>query len=114
VASPIDPVGAFGYSEDEIRAIVEEARARQVYVCAHAYTADAISRAVRCGVRTIEHGNLVDLATARLMAENGVYAVPTLVTYEALASEGARYGLPPESVAKMRDAGLLSSFGKRA
>jgi len=111
VASPTDPVGAWGYSEDEIRAIVEEARARQTYVLAHAYTAEAISRAVRCGVRTIEHGNLVDLPTARLMAERGVYAVPTLVTYEALASEGAQYGLPAESVAKIadvRDAGLRS------
>jgi imidazolonepropionase-like amidohydrolase len=103
VASPTDPVGAFGYSEDEIRAIVEEARGRQTYVL--------IERAVRCGVRTIEHGNLVDAPTARLMAEKGAYVVPTLVTYEALANEGAQYGLPPESVAKIadvRDAGLRS------
>ena len=111
VASPTDPVGAFGYSEDEIRAIVAEAQARQTYVLAHAYTAEAIARAVRCGVRTIEHGNLIDLPTARLMAEKGAYVVPTLVTYEALANEGAQYGLPAESVAKIadvRDAGLRS------
>jgi len=111
VASPTDPVGAFGYSEDEIRAIVEEAQGRQTYVLAHAYTAAAIARAVRCGVRTIEHGNLVDDQTARLMAERGAYVVPTLITYEALANEGAQFGLPPESVAKIadvRDAGLRS------
>lgn len=111
VASPTDPVGAFGYSEDEIRAIVEEAQGRQTYVLAHAYTAAAIARAVRCGVRTIEHGNLVDDQTARLMAEKGAYVVPTLITYEALANEGAQFGLPPESVAKIadvRDAGLRS------
>ncbi|MDN5000136.1 amidohydrolase family protein [Bradyrhizobium sp. GCM10027634] len=111
VASPTDPVGAFGYSEDEIRAIVDEAQGRQTYVLAHAYTAAAIARAVRCGVRTIEHGNLIDEPTARLMAEKGAYVVPTLVTYEALANEGAQYGLPPESVAKIadvRDAGLRS------
>ncbi|WP_338690090.1 amidohydrolase family protein [Bradyrhizobium sp. 26S5] len=111
VASPTDPIGAFGYCEDEIRAIVAEARARHTYVLAHAYTAEAIERAVRCGVRTIEHGNLVDLPTARLMAEQGAYAVPTLVTYEALATEGAKYGLPAASVAKVadvRDAGLRS------
>ena len=111
VASPTDPVGAFGYSEHEIRAIVEEARARQTYVLAHAYTAEAIARAVHGGVRTIEHGNLVDLPAARLMAEKGVYAVPTLVTYEALANEGDKFGLPPASVAKIadvRDAGLRS------
>ena len=111
VASPTDPICAFGYSEDEIRAIVAEAKARHTYVLAHAYTAEAIERAVRCGVRTIEHGNLVDLPTARLMAEQGAYAVPTLVTYEALATEGAKYGLPAASVAKVadvRDAGLRS------
>ncbi len=111
VASPTDPVGAWGYSEDEIRAIVAEARGRQTYVLAHAYTAEAIARAVRCGVRTIEHGNLVDAETARLMAQSQAFAVPTLVTYEALASEGGDFGLPPESVAKIsqvRDAGLRS------
>ncbi|KDR35707.1 metal-dependent hydrolase family protein [Caballeronia grimmiae] len=111
VASPTDPVGAYGYAEDEVRAIVEEARARHTYVMAHAYTADAISRVVRWGVRTIEHGNLIDAPAARLMAEHGAYVVPTLVTYEALASEGAQYGLGEESVAKIadvREAGLRS------
>uniref|UniRef100_E1TH25 Amidohydrolase n=1 Tax=Burkholderia sp. (strain CCGE1003) TaxID=640512 RepID=E1TH25_BURSG len=111
VASPTDPVGAFGYAEEEVRAIVEEARARHTYVMAHAYTAEAIARVVRWGVRTIEHGNLVDGPTASLMAEMGAYVVPTLVTYEALAKEGAQYGLGEESVAKIadvREAGLRS------
>jgi len=111
VASPTDPVGAYGYAEDEVRAIVEEARARHTYVMAHAYTADAIARVVRWGVRTIEHGNLIDAPTAKLMAEMGAYVVPTLITYEALASEGAQYGLGEESVAKIadvREAGLRS------
>jgi imidazolonepropionase-like amidohydrolase len=118
VASPTDPIAFFGYSEDELRAIVAEAAAAQTYVMAHAYTPAAISRAVRCGVRTIEHGNLVDDETARLMAAHGAYAVPTLVTYEALANEGAALGLPPDSVAKIegvRKAGLESlAIFKRA
>jgi imidazolonepropionase-like amidohydrolase len=62
-------------------------------------------------VRTIEHGNLVDERVARLMAEKGAYAVPTLVTYEALANEGAQYGLPADNVAKIatvREAGMVS------
>lgn len=111
VASPSDPIDALGYSEDELRAIVQEAAARGTYVMAHAYTAAAIARAVRCGVRTIEHGNLIDAQAATLMAQQGSYAVPTLVTYDALASEGARLGLPPDSVAKVaqvREAGLRS------
>lgn len=111
VASPTDPIASFGYSEDEIRVIVEEAAGRQTYVMAHSYTAEAIERAVRLGVRTIEHGNLIDERVARIMAEKGAYVVPTLVTYEALANEGADYGLPPDSVAKIatvRTAGLHS------
>jgi imidazolonepropionase-like amidohydrolase len=111
VASPTDPVDAIGYSEDEIRAIVAEAAGRNTYVLAHAYTPAAIARAVRCGVRSIEHGNLVDAPTAALMAQLGAYVVPTLVTYDALANEGSSLGLPPASVAKVahvREAGLRS------
>ena len=104
-------MNALGIRWTRSRAIVDEAAARHTYVLAHAYTAEAITRAVQCGVRSIEHGNLVDEAAAKLMAERGVYAVPTLVTYEALAAEGERLGLLPESVAKIadvREAGLRS------
>ena len=111
VASPNDPIANLGYSEAELRAIVEEASNANTYVMAHAYTPRAIARAVQCGVRTIEHGNLVDAATAQLMHERGAFMVPTLVTYEALASEGALYGLPPESVAKIE---TVRSGGLRA
>ena len=104
VASPNDPIHFLGYSTDEIRAIVEEAANADTYVLAHAYTGRAIRRAIECGVRTIEHGNLVDADAARVMAEHGAFAVPTLVTYEALANEGAQLGLPPESVAKIEAA----------
>jgi imidazolonepropionase-like amidohydrolase len=111
VASPTDPIGAFGYSEDEIRAVVAEAHGRGTYVMAHAYTPESMQRAVRCGVRTIEHGNLIDEPTAELMARHGAFAVPTLVAYEALHSEGVQNGLSPESAAKIetvRTAGLHS------
>lgn len=104
VASPNDPIHFLGYSTDEIRAIVEEAANADTYVLAHAYTGRAIRRAIECGVRTIEHGNLVDADAARVMAEHGAFAVPTLITYEALANEGAQLGLPPESVAKIEAA----------
>jgi imidazolonepropionase-like amidohydrolase len=100
VASPADPIDALGYSRDELRAIVEEARARHTYVMAHAYTPEAIVRAVECGIRTIEHGNLVDARAADAMAAHGAFAVPTLVTYRALVEQGPALGLPPESQAK--------------
>ncbi len=111
VASPTDPIAFFGYSEDELRAIVAEAAGAQTYVMAHAYTAAAIRRAVECGVRTIEHGNLIDAEVARVMAARGAYAVPTLVTYDALAKYGEELGFPKDSIDKIEDvrkAGLQS------
>jgi imidazolonepropionase-like amidohydrolase len=111
VASPTDPVHFLGYSRGEITAIAEEAAHADTYVMAHAYTARAIKRAVECGVRTIEHGNLIDDDAAAAMRVRNAIAVPTLVTYEALAADGARLGLPPESIAKIaavREAGLRS------
>lgn len=109
VASPNDPVHFLGYSRDEIRAMAEEASNAGTYVMAHAYTSAAIRRAVECGVRTIEHGNLADLEAAKVLCDHGAYAVPTLITYEALFSEGASFGFPPEAVAKInavREPGL--------
>jgi imidazolonepropionase-like amidohydrolase len=106
VASPTDPIGNLQYSRDEILAIVEEAASHQTYVMAHAYTGKAIARAVELGVRTIEHGNLVDDAAAAAMAARQAYAVPTLVTYDALHKVGAQYGVPPEAIAKIDDVRL--------
>jgi imidazolonepropionase-like amidohydrolase len=100
VASQADPLESLQYRMDEIEAAVEEATRWGSYVCAHAYSAKAIERAVRGGVRTIEHGNLVDTPTARLMAERGAYLVPTLVAYDALKRRGPDYGLSSYSLAK--------------
>ena len=111
VASPNDPIHFLGYSEAEIRAAVEEASNAGTYVMAHAYTPRAISRAVQFGVRTIEHGNLVDAASAQIMHEHHAFMVPTLITYEALANEGLGLGFPPESVAKIE---AVRGDGKKA
>jgi imidazolonepropionase-like amidohydrolase len=103
VASPSDPVWTLQYSEEEICAIVEEARAWRTYVMAHAYTPESIRRSITFGVRSIEHGNLIDADTARHVAAHAGFVVPTLVTYDALEKEGAALGLPPVSVAKIKD-----------
>jgi imidazolonepropionase-like amidohydrolase len=111
VASQLDPLESLQYRIDEIEAAVDEATRWGSYVCAHAYSAKAIERAVRAGVRTIEHGNLVDTPTARLMAERGAYLVPTLVAYDALKRRGPDYGLSSYSLAKnevVLEAGLRS------
>jgi imidazolonepropionase-like amidohydrolase len=117
VASPTDPIHFLGFSRDEIRAVVEEAENAGTYVSAHLYTDAAIRRAVECGVHSLEHCNLIGAETARLAAAAGCVAVPTLVTYEALAEEGAAMGFPADSVAKIenvRTAGLASLETMRA
>ena len=103
VASPNDPVWVLQYSEEEVRAIVEEAAAWRTYVMAHAYTPAAIKRSISFGVRSIEHGNLIDAETARHVAAHDAFVVPTLVTYEALEREGLALGMPAVSIAKLKD-----------
>ena len=111
IASPADPIHMLQYSRDELRAAVEEAGNLGTYVSAHLYTDAAIRRAVECGVHSLEHCNLITAGTAALAAAAGCVAVPTLITYERLAAEGASLGLPADSVAKIetvRQAGLAS------
>jgi len=111
VASPYDPIWNLQYSDEEMRAIVEEARSWHTYVLAHAYTPEAIRRAIGNGVRSIEHANLIDAPTAAAVAEAGGFVVPTLVTYDALYRFGREFGVAEGSLAKLadvREAGLRS------
>ena len=82
------------FSEEEIHAAVEEAENANLYVMVHAYTARAINRSLRCGVRSVEHGNLLDESSVELLLEKDAFLVPTLSTYQALAEEGVAAGLP--------------------
>jgi imidazolonepropionase-like amidohydrolase len=100
VSSQADPLESTQYRLDEIAAACEAAGHWGTYVAAHAYTAEAVKRAVSQGVRTIEHGNLIDDDAAALMAERGAFLVPTLVTYDALKRHGKQYGLSDYSLAK--------------
>ncbi len=102
VSSPTDPIDGTQFSVDELRAAVEEAEAANVYALAHAYSPRAVTRAVQAGVRSIEHGNLIDEATAREMKRCGAFFVPTLATYAALADEGQRLGWSPDMLAKLQ------------
>jgi len=100
VASPYDPLDSLQYSPGEVAAAVEEAGAFGRYVCAHAYTPQAIERAMRGGVRTIEHGNLIDEPAARLMAEKGAFLVANLVTYQVMKERAAQFGMTADMLAK--------------
>ncbi len=102
VASPTDPIDGTQFSMEELRAAVEEAEAANLYALAHAYSPRAVTRAVQAGVRSIEHGNLIDEATARVMKAHGAYLVPTLSTYAALADEGIKLGWSAAMLAKLK------------
>ena len=73
VASDSDPLDVTQYSEAEIRAAVEDAENWGTYVTVHAYTPRAIQRAIRAGVKCIEHGQLADDAAAKMMAEGNIW-----------------------------------------
>ena len=88
VASPSDPLDSLQYSEAEIRAIVEECERQGKYVAAHAHPAHAIRRAVDLGVRTIEHGTMIDDPVAAHVAAQGAFVVPTLSTMQAMMQDG--------------------------
>ena len=125
VVSPTDPIWMNQYREDEIRAIVGECTERRSYVASHCHPASAVRRSVEFGVRSIEHGTLIDDATARFVAERGAYVVPTLSICFALVEMGRQLGFPPQSQAKadavakqaiagldaMRRAGVKVCFG---
>jgi len=73
VASPNSPLDVSTFTEPELRAAVEAAENWGTYVTVHAYTPAAIQRAIAAGVRCIEHGHLMDEATAKLIAERGIW-----------------------------------------
>ena len=111
VATPSDPIDMVQYTSEEIRAAVQEAASRRTYAFAHAYVPDAIVQAVEAGVRSIEHGNLLDERAAAVMAQHGTFLVPTLVVYEQIAALGRQWGFPADSLAKLDQ---VQAAGKRA
>ena len=97
------------FSDEEIAAVVDEAARRRVYVAAHAYTAETITRAVKLGVRSIEHANLINRTAARAVADKGAFVIPTLATYDALWRGGQSAGAPAfllEKLGQVRTQGL--------
>ncbi|MCC5974825.1 MAG: amidohydrolase family protein [Rubellimicrobium sp.] len=125
VSSPNDPIDGLQYSDDEIRAMVEEAGNAGTYVAAHVYSDASIRRCVKLGIKSLEHCNLIRPETAAMAAEAGCIAIPTLAATEGLKREGAALGLGEAEQAKidvvrdggrnslaiMRDAGLPMAYG---
>ena len=105
-ASPHSPLDVSTFTLEELRAAVEAAENWGTYVAAHAYTPAAIQRSVAAGVKCIEHGHLMDEATARLMAEKGIW----LSTQPF--SEDLAIGFPPGSEERYKAQQLIAGTDK--
>ena len=109
-ASPTDELDHVQFSVPELAAAVDVAQAVGTYVLAHAYGPGAIQNCLKAGVRSIEHGNFLDEATAdQMLAAGDVFLVPTVITYELLAAREAGDGWTPDMVRKIRQ-GLTGAY----
>jgi imidazolonepropionase-like amidohydrolase len=111
VASPLDRIESTQFSLEEIRAAVEEAEAQDRYVMAHAYTPKSINRALECGVRSIEHGSMLDQATAEHIVRRNAFLVPTVVVLWAMVKHGESIGLPDVFRAKAAEVEACAMSG---
>lgn len=107
VGTEFDPIDASQFTPDEIKAAVEIATAYGTYVAAHTYTPEGVMAAVKAGVKSIEHGNLIDAATAKAMAENDVWLSPQVVVYKTFSPD---LGAVRLAKGKMVEAGLDNMF----
>ena len=101
------------FTEDEIRAIVETANDYDMHVAAHAHGAEGMKRAIRAGVRSIEHGTLMDAEVMTLMKQYGTYYVPTISAGMFVAEKAKEDGYyPPIIVPKALEIGprILKTF----
>ena len=107
VGTEFDPIDGRQFTADEIRAAVEVAEGFGTYVTAHVYTVDGIKQAIENGVKSIEHGNLINEEIAKMMADNGVWLSPQVVVYLTFSPD-----LGPVRLAKGRmvEAGLDQMF----
>jgi imidazolonepropionase-like amidohydrolase len=105
VLSEEESVGAPQFSQEEMNAVVEEATMWGKKVAAHAHGAEAIKRAVRAGVASIEHGSLLDDEGIRLMKQHGTYLVADIYNDDYIVSEYTRLGYPAKIIEKEKMVG---------
>lgn len=106
VSSPFSPIDVTTFTEPELRAAVEAAENWGTYVAAHAFTPAAIRGAIAAGVKCIEHGMLMDEATARLIAEKGIW-----LSMQPLP-EALRLGFPVGSVQRAKADEVFPGIGR--
>jgi imidazolonepropionase-like amidohydrolase len=105
VLSEEESVGAPQFSQEEMNAIVEEAKMWGKRVAAHAHGAEGIKRAVRAGVTSIEHGSLIDDEGIKMMKERGTYLVADIYNDDYILAEFAKLGYPDKIIDKERMVG---------
>jgi len=105
VLSEEESVGAPQFSQEEMNAVVEEARMWGKRVAAHAHGAEGIKRAVRAGVTSIEHGSLIDDEGVRMMKERGTYLVADIYNDDYILAEFGKLGYPEKIIDKERMVG---------
>jgi imidazolonepropionase-like amidohydrolase len=96
------PPGAQQYSDAELAVAVEEANRWGRFVAAHAHGADGIKAALRAGVRTIDHGSMLDEEGARLLKEKGAYFAPTLYVGQTILEDHKALNIPAHQVERER------------
>jgi imidazolonepropionase-like amidohydrolase len=102
--SPSDEIDTSQYSLDELKAVVFEAQSAGTYVMAHVYSSRSIRNSITAGIRTLEHGNLLDEDAAQAIKNAGAFLVPTMVTYEMISRMGKELGIPDNNVRKINEA----------
>ena len=96
------PPGAQQYSDAELAVAVEEATRWGRHVAAHAHGADGIKAALRAGVRTVDHGSMLDEEGARLLKAKGAYFAPTLYVGQTILEDHAELNIPAHQVERER------------
>ena len=96
------PPGAQQYSDAELAVAVEEATRWDRFVAAHAHGAEGIKAALRAGVRTIDHGSMLDEEGARLLKEKGAYFAPTLYVGHTILNDNQSLNIPAHQVERER------------
>ena len=95
------------FSDEEILTAVQEAQRRNSYVMAHCHTDEGAVRCVNLGIRSIEHGSLISLKTAKLISQKkNTYVVPTLSAGQLIESMGTKLGLEESSLEKVKEVNL--------
>jgi imidazolonepropionase-like amidohydrolase len=102
VLSEEESVGAPQFTQEEMNAAVDEAKMWGRKVAAHAHGAEAIQRAIKAGVASVEHAGLIDAEGVQLALQHGTYLVPDILTDEWILAHGKEMGLPEKIIEKER------------